>query len=293
MTGSPKSPPTRYAFPPVRRVGGTGRRDGLKNRCPHGRVGSSPTLGTRAQPPLRDFRREVGAARPASRCGGHIAHKLWAYPVSYPGLPRPVVTSRVGPRQCLELPPLPPVTPARRVAPRHVGRSYAIWTGTETGVWLLASVSTVPAPRAGVAESATRIRQASRSTSITRSADASPNRTPVSGAGNRRRIRSPPTLVEPETSDRVDISAVPAPRPSMDSRHPGAPRRTHTPTCPAPYRVESRSDLVVVVQPRPRQIGGGFGAGATPACQESHSGNGRGRTEVRRRRSITHRQPAR
>src|SRR5690606_21310700 len=36
-----------YHLHPVRRVGGTGRRDGLKNRCPKGRVGSSPTLGTK------------------------------------------------------------------------------------------------------------------------------------------------------------------------------------------------------------------------------------------------------
>src|SRR4030081_3623051 len=31
----------------LRRGGGTGRRVGLKNRCPQGRAGSTPALGTR------------------------------------------------------------------------------------------------------------------------------------------------------------------------------------------------------------------------------------------------------
>lgn len=44
---SVNGPHTGYHEHPVRRVGGTGRRDGLKNRCPKGRVGSSPTLGTK------------------------------------------------------------------------------------------------------------------------------------------------------------------------------------------------------------------------------------------------------
>lgn len=34
------------------RVGGIGRRDGLKSHCPLGRVGSSPTPGTHATPGL-------------------------------------------------------------------------------------------------------------------------------------------------------------------------------------------------------------------------------------------------
>src|SRR2546428_10188379 len=34
--------------PDVRRGGGTGRRVGLKNRCPQGRAGSTPALGTTA-----------------------------------------------------------------------------------------------------------------------------------------------------------------------------------------------------------------------------------------------------
>src|SRR6267378_4428127 len=34
--------------PEVRRGGGTGRRVGLKNRCPQGRAGSTPALGTTA-----------------------------------------------------------------------------------------------------------------------------------------------------------------------------------------------------------------------------------------------------
>ncbi len=42
----------------MRRVGGTGRRDGLKNRCPKGRVGSSPTLGTRRAPRATSVRGE-------------------------------------------------------------------------------------------------------------------------------------------------------------------------------------------------------------------------------------------
>src|SRR3989454_3962500 len=41
--------------PEVRRGGGTGRRVGLKNRCPQGRAGSTPALGTTAVERDRPF----------------------------------------------------------------------------------------------------------------------------------------------------------------------------------------------------------------------------------------------
>src|SRR5581483_6605245 len=54
--------PGRQYDQPKGRSGGTGRRAGLKIRCPHGRVGSIPTFGTR--PPWAFLRRpSVAAAR--------------------------------------------------------------------------------------------------------------------------------------------------------------------------------------------------------------------------------------
>src|SRR4029078_7754345 len=43
---------------PLSRSGGTGRRGGLKIRCPRGRVGSSPTFGIAAPGRVRDHPRE-------------------------------------------------------------------------------------------------------------------------------------------------------------------------------------------------------------------------------------------
>ncbi len=83
-TDSVTGPPTGYHLHPVRRLGGTGRRDGLKNRCPKGRVGSSPTVGTPSPPPCASAgsREPLGVGHPWGRFGGD---PFWACPAACRG----------------------------------------------------------------------------------------------------------------------------------------------------------------------------------------------------------------
>src|SRR5437016_6912782 len=62
--------------PEVRRGGGTGRRVGLKNRCPQGRPGSTPGLGTTAV--------ERSATPDELRSGGNIARIPYSRPSRTP-----------------------------------------------------------------------------------------------------------------------------------------------------------------------------------------------------------------